>query len=589
MVSEAGRRRLLTVSLAVSVLTALLSSSALLTVLVAWPLGVGWVRVARPASTALLALLALDAALGLAVAVRSALLALACRARAAPRQVRLLHPVSAHLVCLLMPSVLLHLAVVVWCVVGMALSPRLSRSRILWAALGYYEEAAAREALDEAQAALECCGFDGPADWHPWANDPIGRLGLKDQDSDAVRAASHDPDKRMARPADGDIPESCCAPDAAAPVAAMASAPPRSDATAACRTWERGCFKPLVNTLVLLHLSVGTASLFLAALHSVAAATLRLAQTSGRAALEAGDPDAPAPAWLFRPPRSPGEDGVAMTGFSSKPGDGASPRRSRSGGRRGRGMASDSDPDQPGKLLFSRAEIDARRARALASTSTSTDSSLTFELSETPLPTSEERFILAEYAFSPGPSLGTSTTSSWTLTSDAESIPPSEEPLSPRSPTALRRARSDGDIPQTRGSLWDGSPFRPVRKPPAVCRKDSTVSQKSRAAAELSSESGFTAPLPTPPTLMDRGDMPADVSPILGRADTLLGLEMETKALMQAVMLGAVPLAVQPRRPSRITSESSTQTNVGQSILQLDDLFREHGITSRTLSRTEIG
>lgn len=77
-------------------------------------------------------------------------------------------------------------AVVVWCVAGMALSPRLSRSRLLWAALAYFETAEARDAMDEAQSALECCGYDGPADWHPWANDPIGRLGLGKPEEDAA-------------------------------------------------------------------------------------------------------------------------------------------------------------------------------------------------------------------------------------------------------------------------------------------------------------------------------------------------------------------------------------------------------------------
>lgn len=201
MVSEVGRHRLLSACLVASTLTALVSGSALLSVALAWPLGASWVRATRPASAALLVLLALDASLGLAVALRSAFLALACRARAAPRKVRLLHPVSAHLVCLLLPSVLLNLAVVVWCVVGMALSPRLSRSRLLWAALGYFDEAradkaAARQAMDDTQTTLECCGFDGPADWHPWANDPIGRL----QEHDVDAAKEDQQDKALARP-----------------------------------------------------------------------------------------------------------------------------------------------------------------------------------------------------------------------------------------------------------------------------------------------------------------------------------------------------------------------------------------------------
>lgn len=71
--------------------------------------------------------------------------------------------------------------VVVWCVVGMALSPRLSRSRILWAALGYGSDTAARHALDETQATLQCCGLNEPADWHPWANDPIAHLNQDQQ------------------------------------------------------------------------------------------------------------------------------------------------------------------------------------------------------------------------------------------------------------------------------------------------------------------------------------------------------------------------------------------------------------------------
>lgn len=109
MVSEVGRRGLLSVAVVVSVLSALVSGSALLCVAVVWPLAAAWVRSTRPASSALLALLALDAALALAVSLRSALLALACRARGAPRKVRLLHPVGAHLACLLLPAILLNL------------------------------------------------------------------------------------------------------------------------------------------------------------------------------------------------------------------------------------------------------------------------------------------------------------------------------------------------------------------------------------------------------------------------------------------------------------------------------------------------
>lgn len=55
---------------------------------------------------------------------------------------------------------------------------------------------------------------------------------------------------------------------AAAPEPAPEPAPdrPRSAATPACRTWEKGCLTPLTNALVVLHLSVGTASLVMAAM-----------------------------------------------------------------------------------------------------------------------------------------------------------------------------------------------------------------------------------------------------------------------------------------------------------------------------------
>ena len=74
MVSEVGRHRLLSACLVASTLTALVSGSALLAVALAWPLGASWVRATRPASAALLVLLALDSTLGLAVALRSAFL-----------------------------------------------------------------------------------------------------------------------------------------------------------------------------------------------------------------------------------------------------------------------------------------------------------------------------------------------------------------------------------------------------------------------------------------------------------------------------------------------------------------------------------
>ncbi|KAK3907725.1 hypothetical protein KUF71_018361 [Frankliniella fusca] len=292
-----------------------------------------------------------------------------------------------------------------------------------------------------------------------------------------------------------------------------------------------------------------------------------------------------------------------LSAGSPGPGPGRFPRGA--GGARRAATASDSDPDQPDKLLFTREEVAARRARALASSSpTSTDSSLTFELSETPLPSSEERFILAEYAFSPGPSLGssvgTSTTSSWTLTSSAGS-----GLSSAASRRTLRRACSEGDLPRrrSRGSLWDGGFFRPARKPSGAHQEvreaeltlSHSISLTSFSPKSQAAQKPAVSPVPLspPPLPLDRGDVPVDVAPACsgtapGRAAILLGLEAETKALMQAAMLGAVPLALppRPRGPSRITSESSTQTNLGQSILQLDELFREHGIHERTLSRT---
>lgn len=107
------------------------------------------------------------------------------------------------------------------------------------------------------------------------------------------------------------------------------------------------------------------------------AATLRLAQTSAKAAMEAGDPGASAPAWLFRPPRPSGHDAVAMTSTSASPGDEAR-RRAKRGRRLG---GSDSDPDQPEKILFARlgGREHAVDRRSPSTTSTSTDSSLTFE------------------------------------------------------------------------------------------------------------------------------------------------------------------------------------------------------------------